>query len=48
MNQIIEGQKLGVIHEMFLLSLRTLDLVARPLYSNVQDLEQHFNESVSY
>jgi hypothetical protein len=47
MNQIIEGQKLGVIHEMFLLSLRTLD-PGQPLYSNVQDLEEHFNESVSY
>ncbi len=41
------GQKLGVIHEMFLLSLRTLD-PARPLYSYVQELERHFNKSVSY
>jgi hypothetical protein len=41
------GQKLGVVHEMFLLSLRTLG-PARPLYSYVQELEWHFNKSISY
>jgi hypothetical protein len=41
------GQKLSIVHEMFLLSLQTLD-PARPLYSYAQDLERHFNKSISY
>jgi hypothetical protein len=40
------GQKLGVVHEVFLLSLWTLD-PTWPLYSYIQELERHFNKSVS-
>jgi transposase len=41
------GQKLSTVHEMFLLSLRTLD-PARPMYSYVQELDTHFGKTVSY
>jgi hypothetical protein len=45
-NVLGPGQKLSTVHEMFLLSLRTLD-PARPLYSYVQELNNHFDKRVS-
>jgi hypothetical protein len=41
------GQKLSTVHEMFLLSLRTLN-PARPMYSYVQEVDTHFGKGVSY
>jgi hypothetical protein len=41
------GQKLNTVHEMFILSLRTLG-PAQPLYSYVQELDTHFGKAVSY
>jgi hypothetical protein len=46
-NVVGPGQKLSTVHEMFLLSLRTID-PARPLYSYVQELNRHFGLLVSY
>jgi transposase len=46
-NVVGPGQKLSTVHEMFLLSLRTLD-PSRPLYSYVNKLNTHFGKLVSY
>jgi transposase len=46
-NVVGPGQKLSTVHEMFLLSLRTLD-PSRPLYSYVNELNTHFGKLVSY
>jgi transposase len=45
-NVLGPGQKLSTVHEMFLLSLRTLD-PARPLYNYVQELNNQFGLKVS-